>query len=298
MGAGYASPTPIRVAPGQVVTLYVTGTKTILPAESRLVKATAVPLPTTLAGFSVNVQQGNNTYPAPLFSVQQTLVCEGNRLSPDCIVTALTVQIPYEITPMNPLQESPFQIPSYLTINDNGTVSAVFLMYAIVDNIHVITTCDNRPPSPFFQPPCSGVVTHADGSLVTPQSPGRPGETVVIYALGLGQTTPAVKTGTATPTPPPTVGMPGVTLTVQFDFRPSAVPTRPYFDTLPAVYPGPVFAGLTPGQVGLYQLNVKLPEDTFPSLRLCEGTAQSNLTIDIAGLTSYDGAAICVQPQQ
>ena len=176
MAAGYANSTPIRVAPGQVITLYVSGTKTILPTESSVVKATAVPLPITLAGFSVNVQQGTNTYPAPLFSVQQTPVCEGNRQSPDCIVTALTVQVPYEITPLNPLQESPFQIPSYLTVTDNGTVSAAFLVYPIVDNIHVITACDNQAPGAFFQAPCSGVVTHADGSLVTPSSPGRPGE--------------------------------------------------------------------------------------------------------------------------
>ena len=105
MGAGYANPTPIRVAPGQIITLYVSGTKTILPSDAPIVKATGVPLPTTLAGFSVSVQQGDNTYAAPLLAVQQTTSCMNADRTSACIITGLTLQIPYEITPMNPLQQ-------------------------------------------------------------------------------------------------------------------------------------------------------------------------------------------------
>jgi hypothetical protein len=68
---------------------------------------------------------------------------------------------------------------------------------------------------------------------------------------------------------------------------------------------------LTPGQVGLYQINVQLPS-AFPAavlpcttLSVCTGNPafcplpiQSNLTIDIGGVTSFDGAAICIQPGQ
>jgi hypothetical protein len=53
----------------------------------------------------------------------------------------------------------------------------------------------------------------------------------VIYAFGLGQTTPAVKTGSATPTPAPTLPVGEFfsrTLELQYDFRPNAEPSRPF----------------------------------------------------------------------
>jgi hypothetical protein len=63
--------------------------------------------------------------------------------------------------------------------------------------------------------------------------------------------------------------------------------------------------------VGLYQINVQLPSvfpaAVVPCTTLAVGTGnpayppafvQSNLTIDIGGVTSFDGAAICIQPGQ
>jgi hypothetical protein len=170
------------------------------------------------------------------------------------------------------------------------------------------------------------VVTHADGTLVTADAPGKAGEVLVIYAFGLGQTTPAVKTGSATPTPAPVLDPAsrlgsGRTLELQYDFRPNAEPSRPFNvltgvisptpPTAPVILLAPVFVGLTPGQVGLYQINVQLPSAfpaaVLPCTTLAVGTGnpayppafvQSNLTIDIGGVSSFDGAPICVQPGQ
>jgi hypothetical protein len=155
---------------------------------------------------------------------------------------------------------------------------------------------------------CGGIVTHSDGSLITSDSPAKSGETVVIYAFGLGQTKPAVKTGDLTPMTAPRLG--STTVAVQFDFRPNAMPSNPFVNPNVSGIPGsivPEFVGLTPGQVGLYQINVKLP-DTMPPVLPCSQSlgVASNLTIDIASRTpsnmigppSFDGAPICVQPGQ
>ena len=330
VGAGYSIPTNIRVAPGQIIKLFISGTKTVLPPQSRIQRATTVPLPTTLAGFSVNIQQGANTYAAPLLSVEQAPTCaDANSSSAECFTTALTVQIPFEIVPMLP-GPLPAQ-PGNLIVNDNGTESQAFNLFPLVDNLHVITGCDKQPDvwlnvngfissNLFLTAPCNAVATHADGSLVSADSPAKPGEVVVIYAFGLGKTSPPVKTGEATPTPAPILSRdfllgginPYPVLAIQLDFRLNAGPSRPFVTPLIMVPapPGPAFMGLTPGQVGLYQINVKLP-DSFPLVLPCTGSmavsvgtgiatsfVQSNLTIDIGGASSFDGAAICVQPIQ
>src|ERR1035438_8270251 len=101
-GTGYADPSVIKVAPGQITTLFVTGLKTVLSVQP--VNAAILPLPTTLAGISVTLNQtGSQPSPIPLLSVQQMSVCTGSdapaplsptSLSSDCLITAITVQIP------------------------------------------------------------------------------------------------------------------------------------------------------------------------------------------------------------
>ncbi|MCL5746252.1 MAG: hypothetical protein M1541_20365 [Acidobacteria bacterium] len=327
VGSGYTAPASIRVSPGQILKIFVSDTKTVLPPQSRLQRAASVPLPKTLAGFSVSIRQGDNVYAVPLLAVEQTPVCtDAGASSSDCYRTALTIQVPFEITVSQPGQMAP-QLPGDLVVNDNGTASKHFAITAVVDNIHVVTACDAAGFNPstgdgawmdvttFFNPACPPAVTHADGTLVTADSPAKPAETIIVYAFGLGQTTPVVKTGEPTPTPAPVLGPPSPffvrTVGLVFDFRVNAGPSRPYVNPAvarPIGLPAPEFVGLTPGQVGLYQINVKLP-GTFPAVDPCtafsaittspgtlSNAAVSNLTISMGGVSSFDGAAICVQP--
>jgi uncharacterized protein (TIGR03437 family) len=134
--------------------------------------------------------------------------------------------------------------------------------------------------------------------------PAQPGEDVVIWAFGLGQTKPTPKTGEASPTPAAAYSP----LYLQFDFRANVKPSPPSINRPAATpSPSPTFVGLTPGQVGLYQINVTIP--SIPVVGSCGRTCshvactiynmvQSNLTVNIGGNLSFDGAAICFQPQQ
>jgi uncharacterized protein (TIGR03437 family) len=85
-------------------------------------------------------------------------------------------------------------------------------------------------------------ITRADnGELVTPTNPVHPGDSIVIWATGLGRTSPPIDSGMPAPSDPlpwaviqPTVMLGGVALDVQY-------------------------AGLVPGSVGLYQINAAVP---------------------------------------
>jgi hypothetical protein len=268
---------------------------------------------------------------APLLAVEQLNGCNyavtppSPVVPPDCMVGAITLQIPYELTPFTAVSDSTAPPTAELAITANGISSKAFSISTYTDNLHVLKTCDAFPSKQsgsqiIVNFGCNSVVTHADGTLVTANSPAKPGETVVIYAYGLGPTTPAVKSGEATPTPAPTLPVGEWfmrTVAIQYDFRPNASPSNPYLTLQGVISPTPItgpvaptptFVGLTPGQVGLYQINLPLPS-SFPAIQpcttlsVCTGAScplpiQSNLTIDIGGVSSFDGAAICVQPPQ
>lgn len=285
-----------RIVPGEIVTLEVANVKTVLPSSVLFqAHATSLPLPASIAGFSVTIQnQYNGTFTAPLLAVGQGPLCQFNRTSPDCLLTSLMIQIPWEITP--PPADPPMETD--ILINDNGTQSEPFFVGVDMDHLQILKTCTGS-----LSLAC---VTHADGTIVSANAPAQPGEVLVVYALGLGPISNTPKTGNATPMPSATQALSTVSgsVAIQFDFRPNASPSRPFVSyAVPS--PGitnPLFAGLTPGQVGVYQINLKLP-DAFPAVPPCPAVT-SNLTIDIGYqpstyfVDSFDGAAICVQSSQ
>jgi uncharacterized protein (TIGR03437 family) len=108
------------------------------------------------------------------------------------------------------------------------------------------------------------IAQHADYSLVTDASPAKPGEFLVIYLAGMGATDIPLANGAASPSSPlaqPTIA-PVLTL------NGSSIP----------IY----FAGLTPGFVGLYQMNFQVPADTASGkvqLVVSQSGVASNLTV-------------------
>jgi uncharacterized protein (TIGR03437 family) len=96
-----------------------------------------------------------------------------------------------------------------------------------------------------------GVAQHADYSLVTVDDPANPGESLAIYCTNLDAFTfvlyaPSIGYA-AQPNPPPTL-IPG---------------TYGHFShlTMNGENVQPIFAGLSPGSVGLFQINFRVPDD-------------------------------------
>jgi uncharacterized protein (TIGR03437 family) len=118
------------------------------------------------------------------------------------------------------------------------------------------------------------IVTKADGFTVTgtPQTqPVAAGDTIVIYALGLGPTSPAVTSGA----PAPSGTLAKVPGTTQVCF---GVETP--FSPPPCVTPS--FVGLSPGSVGLYQLNITIPTGLKAGTTTMALIVENNIASDSA----------------
>lgn len=301
MGAGYQNPSAIYLAPGQVVPVLVTGLKTVLPAA---VSAQTVPLPTAMAGISVSLEQSlpAKSWPLPIFAVEQFSRCTGN-VAADCLVTAITVQIPYDISVPNPLLFGALaQGYTNLTIAENGVRGRPFAVQPVFDRVHILQSCDigGRTEGAGV---CYALVTHADGSLVLQdirvnglaqsRTEAQPGEVLVMYACGLGAVAPPVTAGTPSPVPAAVAAGP---FYLRYDYSANAAPSMPQSAGPPTVKDELQFVGLTPGQIGLYQINFVVPPP--PAGTAACGGAQSNLTVSVLAAAggSFDGAAICVDP--
>jgi uncharacterized protein (TIGR03437 family) len=190
--------------------------------------ATTVPLTTTINGTSVLI----GGIPAPLYFVSAGQV---------------DAQLPYELTAGN----------SYaVVVNANGQLSTA----------NTIQVTGATPGIAAF---ASGqiVAQHQDYSLVSETSPAAPGEYLVIYLSGLGQTGVTVADGAAAPAPS----------NLQL-LSPLIAPTLTLNGTSIPIY----FAGLSPGYVGLYQMNFQVPAGTpngDMQLVVTQGGTASNSTI-------------------
>jgi hypothetical protein len=167
----------------------------------------------------------------------------------------------------------------------------------MMDNMHILNTCDSFPPVNSAAASCVPVVTHGDGTLVTAASPAKAGEEIVIWAFGLGRTQIPVQTGTAAP-PNASIGFPECCYWVLFDLSTNAAPKNPGYANQSESYPiETVYSGLTAGYVGLYQINLTLPKGLVTHFA-CGKTFHSNLTIDMGLISSFDGAPICIEATQ
>ncbi len=92
------------------------------------------------------------------------------------------------------------------------------------------------------------VITRPDGSVPDGVHPARVGDTLIIWAIGLGPTNPAV--GTNAPAP-------GTEPLARLVTMPSVEFGSGFFGSVSVT---PDYAGLSPGSVGLYQVNAAVPQ--------------------------------------
>lgn len=297
VSAGYEAPAAITVAPGQVITFLVAGIGSSLTGP---VRASTPVLPTSLAGISVTLRQGADT-PVPLFEVRPLSSCSTAGVANPCVpLTEVTAQMPFEISLPCLACTNTLAINTQVVVSENGTSGIPVSVRAVPDDIHILTACDilisgGATPSSSGLP-CAPMVTHADGSLVSASNPAKGGETLVAYAFGLGQTDPIALTGTPALAPLKTVGQ----FILDFNLHPNALPSKTGPITPPPFaasifQPTPIFSGLVRGFVGLYQINFAIPQipEGTPT---CGTYAQSNLTVSMGSVSSFDGAGICVVP--
>lgn len=295
VGAGYTSPAPLYAAPGQVVTLFVDG---IGKSLAQAVRAPDGAWPNSLADISVTLLQ-EAKIPVPILEVRPIPTCPppfGFQI-PCGQITAVTVQIPYELIPLCPLCLRPVGPAPELVVTEKGQDGTAIGITPLAEQVHVLTSCDIllQPDSPSVNLtglPCPPMVIHGDGALVSAANPAKQGEELAAYAVGLGPTNPASREGQPAPAPIHTVQ----TFLIDYNFRANALPAKPAAES-----PVPLFTGLTPKYPGLYQINFvvpPIPNQTKP----CAGSGigpganavQSNLTVSFGGSFSFDGAGICV----
>lgn len=225
-----------------LISLSVSGV-TIIP--SNYAAAVAIPQITSVT----NAANGSGTVaPGGLISVY------GSQLSP---VNIATQQIPLPTAlgescltvngvAIPVLYVSSSQINGQLPFNVDGNAVMVLRSPGGVSNNFNLVIQDQAPA--IFQSGVAGPVTGLatvvrsdNNQLVTPTNPIHPNDNIVIYATGLGVTSPAVATG---------MPAPAGTLASAI-----AVPTV----TLGGVAMNVTYAGLVPGEVGVYQINATAP---------------------------------------
>jgi uncharacterized protein (TIGR03437 family) len=215
----------------------------------------APPLPTQLADTSVLV----NGSPAPLFYTSYG-------------------QIAFQMPVNTPLGTALVQVKrsdgsTSNTVTSNVIARAPKLLLLGIGSYGAIVNADG----------CDGAASCLLGGSLPlsanysqpgyPAYPAHAGDTLTIYAIGLGQTNPSVASGAPTPSTPPFAPLAS---TPQINFGGGLFP----------VMATPVYAGLTPTYAGLYQINVQVPSGTQKgvialTLGFPDGTLSNSVTIAV-----------------
>ncbi len=168
-------------------------------------------------------------------------------------VRVLVNGIPAHLYYVSPKQVN-FLIPSNLR---PGQVEVV-LVRAGLHGPRARIRLSSSAPALYQLDATTAIATRPDGSVATGEVPARPGDIVILYATGLGETSPRASPGEL----------------VRYPAQIDAVEDFRILLDGEAIGPDHLFyAGLTPGFAGLYQINLRIPEtaDAWPEVRVVIG---------------------------
>jgi uncharacterized protein (TIGR03437 family) len=140
------------------------------------------------------------------------------------------------------------QINGQLPANANGNATMTLYTPGGISNSFYFSISPTAPS--IFRSgtagPETGLATifrNDNGQLITPTNPIHPGDIIIIYATGMGRTSPFVDSGMAAPALP----LPNTVIAASV--------------TLGGAPLDVLYAGLVPGEVGVYQVNASVPSN-------------------------------------
>ena len=175
-------------------------------------------------------------------------------------------------TPMPLLYVSPSQINAQLPFNVSGSATLEIHTPGGVSN-NFMFNIQPTAPSVFLsgtagpQTGLATIIRNNNSDLVTPTNPVRGKDSLTIYLTGMGQTTPSIPAGQPAPANPPAAT----------DIQPTV--------TLGSSNLSVGYAGLAPGEVGVYQINVTVPFNVAGGMAvplvISQGGASTTLTVRV-----------------
>ncbi len=259
IGVGNSNPISLNFAPGQIITFFIEGIGRDLTSG---VSATTLPLPNSLAGVSAILDFGVTLkIQVPIITVYPLSSCPPGISPPRCggSYTAVRVQIPfgpYQVLDPTSHVGGLYFGPDIQFFENGSLVTTINNVTMVSDQIHIVS--------------------------MGPFPPYKAGDTLVFYATGLKFPNNLVRPGESPSVP---IEAP---VSISFDWSPNNLGSKPTLTNARK----PAFSGMIPGYAGLYQINVVLPEGP-KDLYVCR-PGETNLTINIAGNSSFDSKAICM----
>jgi uncharacterized protein (TIGR03437 family) len=216
---------------------------------------------TIVALFGTNLTNGASCLPpacSPTFGSNGTLntTMTGSQVTFNGIPAPIFYSLPSQLGVEVPNGLS--GISAVVQVAVNGTASTQQTLGITSASPGIFTVSSNGQGA--------GAITHANGSAISPQSPASKGETVIIYATGLGAVAPPVPTGALPIGASATLAQATV--------------------TIGGIAVTPAFAGLSGCCVGLNQINVQVPTGTpsgsaVPIVLSIGGVSSNTVTIAV-----------------